>query len=177
MLNKMREKVPVYARISLLLIAGGLGVITPGLKDAFISATKQVIGQQPSAETPYWVGLILIFAGLVVFAIGQFGRGQSTATTLAFKIRYPDGTQTIYRVKDNSRIRVGRSEDNDLIFRDPYVSQHHCILQVRNEHVEVADLNATNVTRINEVETRGGILGVNETLTLGETKLTLVRES
>jgi hypothetical protein len=178
MFDKVRESVPIYARISLLLIAGGLGIISPGFKDIFISLTKQVTGQPPPAETPYWVGLILIFAGVCVFcvfALGLIGRGSPTK--LAFKIRYPNGDQAIFRPKNDSRIRVGRSEDNDLILRDPYVSKHHCILQVKDSRVGVTDLNATNVTKISGVETRGGILDVNETLTLGETTLTLVQDS
>ncbi|PIT04469.1 hypothetical protein TSA1_29705 [Bradyrhizobium nitroreducens] len=75
----------------------------------------------------------------------------------------------------NSSISIGRGQDNDLIIKDDYVSKYHCIAEVHDDYIEVTDLAAHNAIKFNGVKARKGILRINDTMTVGQTELVLVR--
>jgi pSer/pThr/pTyr-binding forkhead associated (FHA) protein len=48
-----------------------------------------------------------------------------------------------------TRLSMGRAEDNDLVVDDPAVSERHCFIKQREDHLVVGDLGSTNGTLIN----------------------------
>jgi hypothetical protein len=78
---------------------------------------------------------------------------------------------------DRPVIRVGRSEDNDLVLRDPSVEPHHCLLVFRGEKVlylppSQADLAQTELRNLSGPE-----LGPGDPLRIGELQFSLAHSS
>jgi transcriptional regulator with GAF, ATPase, and Fis domain len=72
---------------------------------------------------------------------------------------------------DQSVVRIGALEDNDLVIEDDTVSRNHCkIVQEDNAYVLV-DLNSTNGTFINRVRIREAFLKPDCTIGLGNTEV------
>lgn len=46
----------------------------------------------------------------------------------------------------HSTISIGRNEDNSVIIDDPYISNHHASIYVRDEKLYIRDMNSTNGT-------------------------------
>jgi hypothetical protein len=162
----------------MVLILAGIGIVTPGFMDLLLAFLRLALGVQAPPVVPWWVGLILIGGGILVFLVGVFGAENTqsgTASRLAFRINASNGIKRLHRLKPSGSIRIGRSRDNDLIIKDDYVSRHHCVVIVRNDHVEINDLNAHNITKINGVKARSGLINVNESFSIGATEFVLVR--
>lgn len=68
---------------------------------------------------------------------------------------------------------IGRSEDNVFPVADPSVSSHHCEVLLRGAEVVVRDLNSTNGSYINGVETKEGVLKPGQILRLGQFEMRL----
>src|SRR5205814_1260628 len=75
----------------------------------------------------------------------------------------PDAGHT-HRVGDHA-LRMGRSPDNDVIFRDPATSGHHARLERRAEQFWVVDLGSTNGTFVNGESIQEKQLNPGERLT------------
>jgi hypothetical protein len=67
---RREEPVSPYIKISGLLIAVGLGLISPGLKDAALSYLNKTFELGLSLDAPLWVGVCLVTIGVIVFLIG-----------------------------------------------------------------------------------------------------------
>jgi pSer/pThr/pTyr-binding forkhead associated (FHA) protein len=69
-------------------------------------------------------------------------------------------------------IKIGRSQDNDIVINHASVSRHHAELFVDAEgHVFIRDLNSANGTFINEVKiATGGQLHAGDSLQLGQSE-------
>jgi len=75
---------------------------------------------------------------------------------------------------DRSAIRVGRSEDNDLVLRHPSVEPHHCLLVFRDEKVLCLP-PSQNVPSEFELEgLTGPEFGPGDQLRIGEVEFSLV---
>jgi hypothetical protein len=174
----LKSIAPFYFRLAAILIVAGIGIITPGFRDLIIEFLRSTLGLQPYPNAPYWVGIFLVAAGIFVFSLG-FGRRSASSGSdsgwLAFKINYANGSRKFHRLPRNSSLRIGRGRDNDLILKDEYVSKYHCVIEVHEDHVEVSDLAAHNPIKFNGIRARRGILFINDSMTLGQTELVVVR--
>jgi hypothetical protein len=169
---------PFYLRLAGILVIAGIGIIVPGFKDLLIEFLRVQLGLQPSPTAPYWVGMLLVGGGIFVASLGFSRRNSAGGTVsgwLAFKINYPNGSRKFHRLPKNSALRIGRGKDNDLIIKDEYVSKYHCVVQVHDDHVEVNDLAAHNPIKFNGIRARKGVLFVNDSMTLGQTELVVVK--
>jgi hypothetical protein len=52
------------------LIIGGLAVISPGIRDALLAYANNTYNLGLSLDAPWWIGLILISVGLLLFVLG-----------------------------------------------------------------------------------------------------------
>ena len=73
------------------------------------------------------------------------------------------------------RVIVGR-EGADFDLRDPEISRHHCILEVRGDYVHLRDLESTNGTFYEEERARAAMLSNNSEFRIGTTTLRLTFE-
>jgi hypothetical protein len=71
------------------------------------------------------------------------------------------------------RTTIGRSDDNAFPIADPSVSSHHCEVLLRGQEVIVRDLNSTNGTYIDRVETKESVIKPGQILRLGQVELRL----
>jgi len=67
-----------------------------------------------------------------------------------------------------TQIRLGRSEDNDVVLDNPTVSRHHAVITKTNEGFLILDNNSSNGTFINGIRVQGEArLKQNDILKLG----------
>ena len=66
---------------------------------------------------------------------------------------------------------IGRDEMADIVVKDVYVSKLHAMLQVYSNGLVLLDLNSTNGTIVNSVETPRRILRNNDIISLGQHRL------
>lgn len=71
-----------------------------------------------------------------------------------------------------ARVVVGR-EGADIALQDPEVSRHHCVLEVRENYVNLRDLDSTNGTFLEEERVRAAMLQDGAEFRIGETLLRL----
>ncbi len=70
------------------------------------------------------------------------------------------------------RVVVGR-EGADIALQDPEISRHHCVLEVRDNYVNLRDLDSTNGTFFEEERARAAMLQDGSEFRIGETLLRL----
>jgi transcriptional regulator with GAF, ATPase, and Fis domain len=75
------------------------------------------------------------------------------------------------RVKMGQRLRIGKSQDNDLVLPDDTVSRHHCELERTKAGILVRDLGSTNHTRVGRTAIREALIDPGATLTVGSVEL------
>ena len=68
-------------------------------------------------------------------------------------------------------IRVGTSEDNDLVVADDSVSRRHLEIRLRGDEVRVLDLRSTNGTTVDGVRIREAIVTPGAMIRIGDTEL------
>jgi hypothetical protein len=66
---------------------------------------------------------------------------------------------------------IGRDEMADIVVKDVYVSKLHAMLQAYSNGLVLLDLNSTNGTIVNSVETPRRILRNNDIISLGQHRL------
>ena len=71
------------------------------------------------------------------------------------------------------RMRVGRSQDNDVVLPDDRVSRHHGQISVRFGTLVYSDLGSTNGSYVNGVRVTEIALGPTDVLQLGGSSLTV----
>jgi general secretion pathway protein A len=82
-----------------------------------------------------------------------------------------DGTTVAeYAVKQRETI-IGRDKMADIVINDSYVSKLHAMLQLYANGIVLLDLNSTNGTLVNSVETKKAVLRNNDIITLGNHRL------
>jgi len=69
------------------------------------------------------------------------------------------------------RLRIGKSQDNDLVLPDDTVSRHHCELERTKAGILVRDLGSTNHTRVGRTAIREALIDPGATLTVGSVEL------
>jgi hypothetical protein len=73
------------------------------------------------------------------------------------------------------RVVVGR-DGADIALEDPEISRHHCVVEVREDCVNLRDLDSTNGTFFEEERVRAAMLGQGAEFRIGETTLRLTFE-
>jgi predicted Zn finger-like uncharacterized protein len=73
------------------------------------------------------------------------------------------------------RVVVGR-DGADVALPDPEISRHHCVVEVREDYVNLRDLDSTNGTFFEEERVRAAMLGQGAEFRIGETTLRLTFE-
>ena len=68
-------------------------------------------------------------------------------------------------------IRLGGSDDNDLVIRDPAVSRRHLVLKLARDGIRVTDLGSTNGVFMGDVRVHDVVLQGARELTLGGTRV------
>ena len=66
---------------------------------------------------------------------------------------------------------IGRDKLADIVINDSYVSKLHAMLQLYANGVVLLDLNSTNGTLVNSVETKKAVLRNNDIISLGGHRL------
>jgi hypothetical protein len=84
------------------------------------------------------------------------------------------GTGTSHTLQ-KARVVLGR-EGADIALPDPEISRHHCIIEVREDYVNLRDLDSTNGTFFEKERVRAAMLGHNAEFRIGETILRLTFE-
>jgi diguanylate cyclase (GGDEF)-like protein len=64
---------------------------------------------------------------------------------------------------------LGRDPDAALVVSDPGVSWHHALIEDRGDHYAIVDLDSTNGTYVNGVQSRETVLRPGDKLRLGKT--------
>jgi hypothetical protein len=78
---------------------------------------------------------------------------------------------------DRPVIRVGSSEDNDLVLRHPSVQPHHCQLGFRGEKVVFVPLNQNITSEVELWRLPGPEFGAGNRIRIGEVEFTLAHSS
>lgn len=78
---------------------------------------------------------------------------------------------------DRPVIRVGRSEDNDLVLRHPSVEPHHCLLVFRGEKVLCLPPSQADLAQTDLRSLTGPELGLGDPLRIGELQFSLAHSS
>jgi hypothetical protein len=102
--------------------------------------------------------------------------------TRVFQVPRPDGPRARLRITDpDGRLRdipieptgltIGRATDNDLVALDPRVSRHHGRITSRRGTLVYADLGSTNGSRVNGIPVTEVVLGIGDTVEVGDTVL------
>jgi type II secretory pathway predicted ATPase ExeA len=66
---------------------------------------------------------------------------------------------------------IGRADLADIVVDDSYVSKMHVLIQVYSNALVLLDLNSTNGTTVNSIETQKTILRSNDIISLGRLRL------
>ncbi len=66
---------------------------------------------------------------------------------------------------------IGRDKMADIVIDDKYASKLHVMLQLYNNGIVLLDLNSTNGTLVNSVETKKAVLRNNDIISLGAHRL------
>jgi hypothetical protein len=78
---------------------------------------------------------------------------------------------------DRPVIRVGRSEDNDLVLRHPSVAPHHCLLVFRGEKVLCLPPSQAIPSEADLPSLTGLELGPGDPITIGDLQFSLAHSS
>lgn len=69
----------------------------------------------------------------------------------------------------HQKLTIGRSEDNQLILKDPYVSGHHAVIFLKNNDYVIEDLKSTNGTLLNNIKLeKQSYLNIDDEIAIGE---------
>ena len=83
-----QKAIPDHVGLAGLLVVAGIGIVSPGLKDALLAALNKWFGLGLSLDAPYFVGFPLIVAGIGVYLYGEHGTRQERKLAAA----QPPGT-------------------------------------------------------------------------------------
>jgi predicted Zn finger-like uncharacterized protein len=68
------------------------------------------------------------------------------------------------------RVVIGR-DGSDISLQDGEISRHHCVVEVRDDYVNLRDLDSTNGTFYEKERVRAAMLGQGAEFRIGETTL------
>ena len=121
----------------------------------------------------------------IISPLPSFARSSTSASNLNLMIQDDDGLQlpaaktvvltvvsgpakgAVHKLK-KARIILGR-EDSDIALNDQEISRHHCLLEVRENHANLKDLDSTNGTFFDEERVRAAMLQDGSEFRIGTT--------
>jgi Inner membrane component of T3SS, cytoplasmic domain len=71
---------------------------------------------------------------------------------------------------EKPRMVIGR-KGSDIPLNDPEISRHHCLLEVRDKHINLKDLDSTNGTFYDEERVRAAMLQDGSEFRIGESRI------
>lgn len=77
----------------------------------------------------------------------------------------------------SSTVNIGRSDENDIMIDDRYVSRHHLQLRKRFGAYTVFDVQSSGGTRVNDIVVREHRLQSGDVIQIGQTKMIYTDES
>ena len=101
---------------------------------------------------------------------------QPTGVLLHLDVIAGPATGSSYNLQEGNSM-LGRSPDSTLFIDDPTVSRAHAMVRVEDGETFLVDLGSRGGTRIGDRQVEGSELGVGETLTVGQTDMTLLSMS
>ncbi|VYU59999.1 FHA domain-containing protein [Clostridium tertium] len=76
----------------------------------------------------------------------------------------------------NDRLTIGRKEGNNIRLTDQYVSGNHAKIIVKNNEIEIEDLNSTNGVFINDAKVKGRCkIKANDNIRIGSATFKVIR--
>lgn len=76
-----------------------------------------------------------------------------------------------------SSVSIGRSNKNDIIIKDPFISKNHAIIEKKHNEYYIEDLNSSNGTFVNNEQIFNPIrLQHGDTITIGQVSFIFVNE-
>ncbi|WP_242978162.1 FHA domain-containing protein [Garciella nitratireducens] len=76
-----------------------------------------------------------------------------------------------------SSVSIGRSNKNDIIIKDPFISKNHAIIEKKHNEYYIEDLNSSNGTFVNNEQIFNPIrLQHGDTITIGQVNFIFVNE-
>ncbi len=110
---------------------------------------------------------------VVMTPLPSFARANATSSNLNLPppdpgLRLPEKSKVVLSILSgpskgeshtlaNPRVVLGR-KGADIPLNDPEISRHHCLLEVRNSHINLKDLDSTNGTFFDEERVRAAML-------------------
>ena len=87
-----------------------------------------------------------------------------------------------FRVEESysihSSITIGRSNKNDIVIKDPFISKNHARIEKKHNEYYIEDLNSSNGTFINNEQIFNPIrLEHGDTITMGQISFIFVNEA
>lgn len=157
-LNPMsRREAVVYLRTR-LVAAGG-----ENAEEVFPLETCEVLHEQARG----WPGRLNDFA---LEAIARLDELKDTRSAPRVIVTRDGQTLAEYALTKRECI-IGRDNVADIVIKDNYVSKLHAMLQQHGDTLVLLDLNSTNGTIVNSVETPKKILRNNDIISLGGHRL------
>jgi hypothetical protein len=162
------------------------------LKDAEVAAHPQVqfhcskCGRATVVDTKRHPEATMVISPLPSFARGNGSSSNSFLLTPEEGLKFPalmnvvltvvsgPGKGTVHRLS-KPRVVVGR-EGADIALPDPEISRHHCVLEVREDYVNLRDLDSTNGTFLAQERVRAAMLRSGEEFRIGETLVRMTFE-
>jgi predicted RNA-binding Zn-ribbon protein involved in translation (DUF1610 family) len=110
---------------------------------------------------------------VVMSPLPSFARGNATSSNLNLAppdpgVRLPEKSKVVLTILSGPskgdkhtlvkpRVVVGR-KGADIPVDDPEISRHHCLLEVRDNHINLKDMDSTNGTFFDEERIRAAML-------------------
>jgi pSer/pThr/pTyr-binding forkhead associated (FHA) protein len=110
---------------------------------------------------------------MVISPLPSFARGNASASAMRLApedpgLKLPVGKSIVLTVTAGPgkgdtftlakpRVILGR-QDADIALNDPEISRHHCVLEVRENYINLKDMDSTNGTFLDEERVRAAML-------------------
>jgi type II secretory pathway predicted ATPase ExeA len=157
-MNPLSQREAVNYLRTRLIAAGGESV-----DDVFPIDVCEVLHEQARG----WPGRLNDFA---LEAMARMDELKDTRSAPRIIVTRDGATMAEYALTKRECI-IGRDEMADIVVDDPYVSKLHAMLQLYSNAVVLLDLNSTNGTIVNSVETPKKVLRNNDIISLGNHRL------
>jgi predicted Zn finger-like uncharacterized protein len=162
------------------------------LKDADLGAHPKVkfrcsrCASTTIVETRRSPDATAVISPLPSFARGNGSGAQSSLILQDYSATLPNAKNVVLtilagpgsgaaHILKKPRVVVGR-DGADIALQDPEISRHHCVVEVREDFVNLRDLDSTNGTFFEEERVRAAMLGHGAEFRIGETTLRLTFE-
>jgi hypothetical protein len=112
-------------------------------------------------------------ATMVISPLPSFARANASSSNLRLPpedpgLKLPTGATVVLTVAEGpakgethklakARVVIGR-KGADIALVDPEISRHHCLLEVRDEHINLKDMDSTNGTFFDGERVRAAML-------------------